>query len=192
MNTRMTLAEALHRAGHELESLSVPPGLLARVQAQAQANSHAGPPTALPPASAADAPRWSPARLGSRLRRHWLASGATACAAVVVSSVLLMLGGPALEPLAPELRMSAPGRSQALIPERFKRGGTPVSGFVPVVPTERWPSEDTAAWLVSTELQRDRLAALGLPFDPARAGESVRAELLVRPSGQVLAVRFVE
>ena len=36
------------------------------------------------------------------------------------------------------------------------------------------------------------LAALGLPFDATRAGESVRAELLVRPSGQVLAVRFLQ
>ena len=42
--------------------------------------------------------------------------------------------------------------------------------------------------LVNTELRRDRLVALGLPFDPARAGDSVRAELLVRPSGEVLAV----
>lgn len=91
--------------------------------------------------------------------------------AEVVGSVLLMLSGPTLEPLAPELRMS---------------------GFVPVVPQERWPTDDSPAWLVSTDLQRDRLAALGLPFDPTRAGESVRAELLVRPSGQVLAVRLVQ
>jgi hypothetical protein len=44
---------------------------------------------------------------------------------------------------------------------------------------------------VSTELQGERLSALGLPFDPARAGDSVRAELLLHPSGEVLAVRFV-
>ena len=48
-----------------------------------------------------------------------------------------------------------------------------------------------AAWLVSAELPNERLAALGLPYDPARAGETVRAELLVHRSGDVLAVRVV-
>lgn len=170
MNTRMTLAEALRRASHDLEATAVPPDLLARLQDRlhgAQPAPAAGP----APAPAAPAPRWSAGQLWLQIRRPWLLSGASVCAAVVVGSVLLMLGGPALEAPVPELRMS---------------------GFVPVVPADRWPSEDSAAWLVSTELQRDRLAALGLPFDPSRAGESVRAELLVRPSGQVLAVRFVQ
>ena len=57
--------------------------------------------------------------------------------------------------------------------------------------TERWPAGETQAWLVRTEMPEERLAALGLPYDPARAGESVRADLLMHPSGEVLAVRFV-
>jgi hypothetical protein len=35
------------------------------------------------------------------------------------------------------------------------------------------------------------LAALGLPFDPARAAEPVRAELLMHASGDVLALRVI-
>jgi hypothetical protein len=63
--------------------------------------------------------------------------------------------------------------------------------FVSVAPPERWPRGSAAAWLVSTELQGERLTAMGLPYDPARAGEAVRAELLLHPSGEVLAVRFL-
>jgi len=40
-------------------------------------------------------------------------------------------------------------------------------------------------------MPRERMALLGLPFDPARAGQPVRAELLMQPSGEVLAVRFL-
>ena len=60
---------------------------------------------------------------------------------------------------------------------------------------DRIPASDLsradAAWLVSAELPSERLAALGLPYDPARAGETVRADLLVHRSGDVLAVRVV-
>lgn len=74
------------------------------------------------------------------------------------------------------------------------------SGFLPVVSTERWAgylrdartAEQAAqAWIVSAEMPRERLALLGLPYDPAKAGERVRAELLLHPSGDLLAVRFV-
>ena len=103
-------------------------------------------------------------------RRAWAAwSGAAACAAVLLGSALLMLLPPAEAPAAA------------------------ASGFVPVVSPERWSSAEGApAWLVSAELPRERLAALGLPFDPGRAGETVRAELLLHPSGEVLAVRFLQ
>lgn len=67
------------------------------------------------------------------------------------------------------------------------------SGFVPVAAAEQWRALDggeaTTAWLVPTELPRERLGLLGLPYDPARAGETVRAELLMHGSGLVLAVR---
>jgi hypothetical protein len=45
--------------------------------------------------------------------------------------------------------------------------------------------------LVRAELPRERLAEFGLPFDPARAGDTVRTELLMRASGEVLAVRVL-
>lgn len=70
------------------------------------------------------------------------------------------------------------------------------SGFVPVASAERFAelwqggAQAAPAWVVRTELPRERLASLGLPYDPARAGEPVRAELLMHPAGDVLAVRL--
>jgi hypothetical protein len=70
------------------------------------------------------------------------------------------------------------------------------SGFVPVASPERFAelwqggAQAAPAWVVRTEVPRERLAALGLPYDPARAGEPVHAELLMHPSGDVLAVRL--
>lgn len=103
-------------------------------------------------------------------RRAW--AGLALCGVVLVTSVVLML--------AP-----GPGETDA---------GPGASGFVPVAPLERWREAQSAgpAWIVVTELPRERLAALGLPFDTARAGEAVRAELLLHPaSGDVLAVRVL-
>lgn len=68
------------------------------------------------------------------------------------------------------------------------------SGFVPVVPLDRFaePGADAEpAWVVDAEWPAERLAALGLPFDPARAGRAVRAEVLLHRSGEVLAVRVM-
>jgi len=101
-------------------------------------------------------------------RLHW---GLAATACVVLLSALLLL----LRPGTPD--------------------GIDVSdwralGFVAVAPAERWPTTATA-WVVDTEVPGARLAALGLPYDPARAAEPQRAELLLHPSGEVLAVRFL-
>jgi hypothetical protein len=123
-------------------------------------------------ARAAGLPRAMPHALPRWPALRWAWSGAAACALLLVGSVVLMLGHPE----------SAPRAS----------GGERMAGFLPLVPQEDWPAGDAAAWLVDTELRRDRLVALGLPFDPAHAGDSVRAELLVRPSGEVLAVRFLQ
>jgi hypothetical protein len=70
------------------------------------------------------------------------------------------------------------------------------SGFLPLVSQEEWrralaDQRQSAVWLMPAELPRERLALLGLPFDTARADERVRAELMLHPSGQLLAVRFV-
>ena len=114
-------------------------------------------------AAARPAPLRRPAKL-------WAWSGAAACAVVLMGSALLML------------RLPPPAADQT------RHYG---AGFVPLVPPERWPQEAAAAWLVRTELPGERLAALGLPYDPARAGDRVGAELLLHPSGEVLAVRLV-
>lgn len=70
------------------------------------------------------------------------------------------------------------------------------SGFIPLVPEREFQlaltaSRSAAVWLQPAELPRERLALLGLPFDAARADETVRAELMLHPSGQLLAVRFL-
>lgn len=103
-------------------------------------------------------------------RGAWVWSGAAAFATVLLGTALMVLRP------APPL----------LVDDGLRFGA-----FVRVAPAERWPAGDTQAWLVRTEMPEERLAALGLPYDPARAGESVRAELLMHPSGEVLAVRFV-
>jgi hypothetical protein len=51
--------------------------------------------------------------------------------------------------------------------------------------------QQAAAWVLTTELPQQRLAAMGLPYDPGRAAEPLRAELLVAGSGEVLAVRLL-
>jgi hypothetical protein len=103
-------------------------------------------------------------------RRGWAWSGALACAVLLAGSTLLMW----LPPAPPETSTDAS------------------SGFLPLVSPERWNGATAEpTWLVRTELPRERLAALGLPYDPARAGDSVRAELLMHESGEVLAVRFL-
>lgn len=65
-------------------------------------------------------------------------------------------------------------------------------GFVTLVNNDVWQrarADTSRTWLVSTELPHSRLAALGLPYDPARAGERVPAQFLMHSSGEVLAVR---
>jgi hypothetical protein len=161
------LAQLLRSAAEELALQAPPAELLARIGAAAQAAQAARAQPALPPA-----PHGRPAfRFAFRPAfRTWARSGAAACACVLVASALLMLRLPPPVPADPGLR---------------------AGGFVPLVAPEQWPRDNAPAWLVSTELQGERLAALGLPYDPARAGDSVRAELLLRPSGEVLAVRLV-
>jgi len=67
--------------------------------------------------------------------------------------------------------------------------------FVPVVPPERWASflhDGTGtAWVVRTEIPSERLALLGLPYDPSQADRPQRAELLMHANGDVLAVRLI-
>ena len=110
------------------------------------------------------------ARRPSVPRRHWAWSGAAACVTVLLGSAVRMQ------------RLPPPAASGT--------AAIHAGDFMPLVPPDHWPQGAAPAWLVSAELSGERLAALGMPYDPARAGESVRAELLLHPSGEVLAVRF--
>jgi hypothetical protein len=142
---------------------------LAALLAEARAElAREGPPPALParawlalarPQPAP--PRWRGFRLG----------GLTAVLALVLLSVLLVVGGgpPAPAPAGPVFVGGAFVPLRAL-PPAGEAGAQPV-------------------WTVMTEMPRERLAQLGLPFDPGRAGELVRAELLLDRRGEVLAVR---
>ena len=62
--------------------------------------------------------------------------------------------------------------------------------FMPVVPTAEI-ERSSDAYVVSARVPRMALAQFGLPINPARAGEAIDTELLVRPDGAVLALRFV-
>lgn len=126
-------------------------------------------------AAVAAVPRHGPVASGAAggrgwRRASWVWSGGAVFASVLAAAVLLRLPPPL-----------------PLVVDDGQRYGE----FVPVAPAERWPRGNAAAWLVGTELQRERLPALGLPYDPGRAGETVRAELLLHPSGEVLAVRLL-
>ena len=118
-------------------------------------------------AAEAHEPRW--------LRRLAWGSGALGATAALLLCALLLL--------------DPPGTQAA-------RAATASSGFIPLVPEREFRAaleagRSAAVWLQPTELPRERLALLGLPFDAARADETVRAELMLNPSGQVLAVRIL-
>jgi hypothetical protein len=133
------------------------------------------------------------ARATRALRRHrpawwrtaWGFSGAAVCALGLLGSVVLVLQDSPL-PADPPGLPTDQATLQRPVP----------TGFVAVAGAERWTQlmqgdGAAAAWVVPSELPRERLAALGLPFDPGRAGETVRAELLLHPSGELLAVRVM-
>jgi hypothetical protein len=168
MKSTMPLSEALQRAARTLDAEPLPPQLRARIHASLQA----APAAQLAQTVAVAA---TPVRQGWA----WGWSGAVGCAFVLLLSVVLMLRPPAQDAV-----LGGPARGAAVTESSF-------SSFVPLATPDRWPADAGAAWLVRTELRGHRLAAMGLPFDPAHAGDSVRAELLVHPSGELLAVRFM-
>jgi hypothetical protein len=119
-----------------------------------------------------------PPRAGARGGHRWRPVLAGAMALLLASALLLALPGD--DRPAPVAQHAPPG----------------ASAFVAVADGRQLQQAaqagDGQVWRVSTELPRERLAALGLPYDPSRAGERVRAELLVHASGDVLAVRVLQ
>ncbi|MFN0182717.1 MAG: hypothetical protein ACKVQR_02750 [Aquabacterium sp.] len=190
--TVLPLAVALRDARDALAREPLPDDLAARVLQQwalCQPDPLAGPTwsavphaAALPPPGLAAGGRALIAGAGRAasllqpLWQRWLAgSGAALCLVALTLSVVLMLSAPPLP--------APPGAA------------APASGFLPVVSAQRLAELAAAdvgpSWVVPGEWPRERLAAFGLPYDPARAGETVRAELLVHASGDVLAVRLL-
>lgn len=85
-----------------------------------------------------------------------------------------------------------------LFPSGVLDGGSPRSHaakagvpFLPVVPMSELSQIDQAL-VVSARVSRMTLAQFGIPINPALTTDGVDTELLVRPDGAVLAVRFVE
>jgi hypothetical protein len=121
--------------------------------------------------------QFAAARRGrSSSRWRWALAGPALCASVLVACVWLLGSAP-------------PGESGATVL------GNAGSGFIVLVSADRWAAYEKAgagtAWLVPAEVSRERLALLGLPYDPADAAAPVRAELLVHASGDVLAMRVM-
>jgi hypothetical protein len=160
-----------------------------------------------PPALINLSPRWhrQGLRFGAWLRLG--TAGAAAAAVLVLATTTLVLlrevpdargvaaggSGDAAPASVTALAMAGSGATHRAAGPT-DRSAPDEPGFVPVVAQERWSrlqEEGGAAWVVSAELPAQRLISLGLPFDPARAGDSHRAELLVRASGEVLAVRVL-
>ncbi len=196
---RQSLRNALQAAALELEQQPVPPALADRALAALRPAAPASltwrrpvasallGPAALPPegsgpgivaAAAAPGRGWvAPWRLWFK---PWAWPAAASLALVLLLSVAVTLMLPPPQRDSPMADLALP------------------SGFVPVANAEALQLSAAAlqdqampAWLVATEMPRERLGLLGLPFDPTRAGENVRAELLMHGSGAVLAVRVV-
>lgn len=168
---RIPLADPLHRGAAELRGLAPPEDLLEKVHRRLSAEG--------PRVWRRESPS---ARLAASLH-EWLqgwrgAAFAAACAALLVLVVL----------------PSDPFESEE--PADAAPQWNRMAGFVPVAGHEHWRRAAEAApgqvWLVPAEMPRERLAVLGLPYDPARVGERVRTQLLVHASGDVIAVRVMQ
>lgn len=110
-------------------------------------------------------------RRGSRYTSRWLAFPLALAASIAVLSFVVRW-------LPPEAVVAEPAAIS---------GGDEFMPVVPLADIER----ASDALVVPARLPRTTLAQLGLPINPARAADTIDAELLVRPDGSVLAVRFI-
>lgn len=172
MSDKTTLQQALATARAELSTQTAPPYVRAQLLAAFERQRFERADTARAQAAAASQP---PAARGKRwswsLVMGW--SGALASLAVIAAAALMVLTEPAVS--------SSTALAQA---------GDDSAVFIPTVSSARL-AEESQAYVVSTEMPRASLASMGLPFDASRAADSVRAEMLMSRSGDVLAVRFV-
>lgn len=105
------------------------------------------------------------------LRRRWLSWRTAALAGV--TTLAIGIGVVAFAPAAPQGDAKGP------------------SPFLALVASEAFAGERSAS-IVSSQVSGAALADYGLPVDPARVDQPIRAEFLVSPTGLVLAVRFTE
>lgn len=105
------------------------------------------------------------------LRRRWLSWRTAALAGV--TTLAIGIGVAVFAPTAPH---------------GDARGRAP---FLALVASDAFAGERSAS-IVSSQVSGAALADYGLPVDPARVDQPIRAEFLVSPTGLVLAVRFTE
>ncbi len=110
----------------------------------------------------------SPTRAGWRWVA-WLALPVAAACALLLATALVLQAPPA----------PASGNAPASAP------------FIALASMDTIAAEPNKV-VVAAELPRAALTYYGLPFDPARADQPARAELLMSARGAVLAVRFVQ
>jgi anti-sigma-K factor RskA len=78
-----------------------------------------------------------------------------------------------------------------LAPNAPRRDATVRTPFLALVASEAIAAEPSAL-IVSSQVSGATLSDYGLPVDPARIDQPIRAEFLLSPTGLVLAVRFAE
>jgi hypothetical protein len=134
------------------------------------------PPSATDRAIAAAADRASRRRaryaLAPRVLERWLAWPVALAASIGLVAVAVRPLPADETALAPAVASNAPAR------------------FMPVVPVAEL-ERSSDAYVVPARMPRMALAQFGLPVNPARAGDAIDTELLIRPDGAVLALRFV-
>jgi hypothetical protein len=164
---REPLSEALRRAADDLARHQPPAAVHAAVRARLAPRGQTAGQLAVVGFAGRRSASWAP----------W--TTAVLCGALLIASTALLLqpGAGAGRPVA------AAGWA----------ADTALLGFLPTASAGHWLREAGAApaWVISAELPREQLAEFGLPFDPTRAADTVRAELLLRSNGEVMAVRVL-
>ena len=78
-----------------------------------------------------------------------------------------------------------------LAPNQPQSDATVRTPFLALVASEAIAAEPSAV-IVSSQVSGAALSDYGLPVDPARVDQPIRAEFLLSPTGLILAVRFAE